>query len=212
MSPPIRYICGWKRPGERSVLSIVFELSLKKDCNDNPFFPIESRTKKCCKDWCEGTLRPVLKFKAVLEPGKDLEMFKDIGGRNVLSAFDQTALLGYEFEAGAPGQHVLKAELEGKDVSCCDGKDEGTGTIELAREIGGIKMNGDHRPKIEVTWKIEVVLEDPEDSEDLACGRTYYWLSVPSLGPADDGQHRLCLLYTSPSPRDLSTSRMPSSA
>ena len=27
-----------------------------------------------------------------------------------------------------------------------------------------------------------------------------------------DGQHNSCLLYTSPSPRDLSTSRMPSSA
>ena len=27
-----------------------------------------------------------------------------------------------------------------------------------------------------------------------------------------DGLYRLCLLYTSPSPRDLSTSRMPSSA
>ena len=27
-----------------------------------------------------------------------------------------------------------------------------------------------------------------------------------------DGRHILCLLYTSPSPRDLSTSRMPSSA
>ena len=30
------------------------------------------------------------------------------------------------------------------------------------------------------------------------------------LTPA--GEHLLCLLYTSPSPRDLSTSRMPSSA
>ena len=27
-----------------------------------------------------------------------------------------------------------------------------------------------------------------------------------------DGYHKICLLYTSPSPRDLSTSRMPSSA
>jgi len=27
-----------------------------------------------------------------------------------------------------------------------------------------------------------------------------------------DGQNKTCLLYTSPSPRDLSTSRMPSSA
>ena len=30
--------------------------------------------------------------------------------------------------------------------------------------------------------------------------------------PGYDGQYWLCLLYTSPSPRDLSTSRMPSSA
>ena len=29
---------------------------------------------------------------------------------------------------------------------------------------------------------------------------------------ADEAQHQSCLLYTSPSPRDLSTSRMPSSA
>ena len=29
---------------------------------------------------------------------------------------------------------------------------------------------------------------------------------------ADEGQTVTCLLYTSPSPRDLSTSRMPSSA
>ena len=29
---------------------------------------------------------------------------------------------------------------------------------------------------------------------------------------SDDGKLNACLLYTSPSPRDLSTSRMPSSA
>jgi len=33
------------------------------------------------------------------------------------------------------------------------------------------------------------------------------WLSLPNIEPS-----KLCLLYTSPSPRDLSTSRMPSSA
>ena len=32
------------------------------------------------------------------------------------------------------------------------------------------------------------------------------------LGKPNSGRTRLCLLYTSPSPRDLSTSRMPSSA
>ena len=32
------------------------------------------------------------------------------------------------------------------------------------------------------------------------------------LKPGDDEWFKFCLLYTSPSPRDLSTSRMPSSA
>ena len=33
-----------------------------------------------------------------------------------------------------------------------------------------------------------------------------------ALSPRDDVTSSVCLLYTSPSPRDLSTSRMPSSA
>ena len=36
-------------------------------------------------------------------------------------------------------------------------------------------------------------------------------VDLPQLSPPD-GKEELCLLYTSPSPRDLSTSRMPSSA
>ena len=32
------------------------------------------------------------------------------------------------------------------------------------------------------------------------------------MGPNGSGKSTFCLLYTSPSPRDLSTSRMPSSA
>ena len=35
---------------------------------------------------------------------------------------------------------------------------------------------------------------------------------IMGLAPAAHGGNRTCLLYTSPSPRDLSTSRMPSSA
>ena len=34
----------------------------------------------------------------------------------------------------------------------------------------------------------------------------------PDVETRDLHAHRICLLYTSPSPRDLSTSRMPSSA
>ena len=49
-----------------------------------------------------------------------------------------------------------------------------------------------------------------------------YFMDLPVLGLAAIGfitliilayhRHKTCLLYTSPSPRDLSTSRMPSSA
>ena len=37
-------------------------------------------------------------------------------------------------------------------------------------------------------------------------------IHIPSVIPEDVSQLMNCLLYTSPSPRDLSTSRMPSSA
>ena len=42
-----------------------------------------------------------------------------------------------------------------------------------------------------------------------------YWLqafSAKIFGQEDIGSYRICLLYTSPSPRDVEESRMPSSA
>ena len=46
------------------------------------------------------------------------------------------------------------------------------------------------------------------------CRDPHLAVAVVTCPDADhrDGQRLLCLLYTSPSPRDLSTSRMPSSA
>ena len=45
--------------------------------------------------------------------------------------------------------------------------------------------------------------------DDLKCHLFARLLQIPELSVA---QPTICLLYTSPSPRDLSTSRMPSSA
>ena len=58
------------------------------------------------------------------------------------------------------------------------------------------------------------------DSElQLDKSASHHLLTVLRAGPGDqlelfngDGFNYSCLLYTSPSPRDLSTSRMPSSA
>ena len=60
-----------------------------------------------------------------------------------------------------------------------------------------------------------VLINSPEYAEELA---KYFELdmnkSKPITAPISPSQEKLndCLLYTSPSPRDLSTSRMPSSA
>ena len=70
--------------------------------------------------------------------------------------------------------------------------------------------------------KEEVKLDDMIWAEKLAKSHTLArdWMKQARRqaaqdieeGSTDDFLNRICLLYTSPSPRDLSTSRMPSSA
>ena len=70
--------------------------------------------------------------------------------------------------------------------------------------------------------KEEVKLDDMIWAEKLAKRHTTArdWLNKARRqaaqdieeGSMDDFMNKICLLYTSPSPRDLSTSRMPSSA
>ena len=47
---------------------------------------------------------------------------------------------------------------------------------------------------------------------DLLAKHGLFDLTVEAKGDTEIDHHHTCLLYTSPSPRDLSTSRMPSSA
>ena len=53
-------------------------------------------------------------------------------------------------------------------------------------------------------------------SRTLETGRFYkiddQWMPSITTVVGNQSKHGICLLYTSPSPRDLSTSRMPSSA
>ena len=50
------------------------------------------------------------------------------------------------------------------------------------------------------------------ESRSFLGGRSFSFKDKETGLEMDNGQHVICLLYTSPSPRDLSTSRMPSSA
>eukprot|EP00831_Metopus_contortus_P058622 TRINITY_DN50758_c0_g1_i1.p2 TRINITY_DN50758_c0_g1~~TRINITY_DN50758_c0_g1_i1.p2 ORF type:complete len:169 (+),score=8.18 TRINITY_DN50758_c0_g1_i1:289-795(+) len=64
--------------------------------------------------------------------------------------------------------------------------------------LGNAKM--EERGIINDMWRINISNQDPNGWEYLI------------INFASDGYTWICLLYTSPSPRDLSTSRMPSSA
>ena len=86
--------------------------------------------------------------------------------------------------------------------------------------------------KVKETWAVHPQGHDPDyendpwrfdpENEDFMGGtewsdtfaKAMLWLEVEDLNWYMEGAYitRSCLLYTSPSPRDLSTSRMPSSA
>ena len=71
----------------------------------------------------------------------------------------------------------------------------------LVTIFGGAGFIGKYvvRKFVKQGWRVRVAMRRPHTGLDLKV-----------IGNV--GQVQLCLLYTSPSPRDLSTSRMPSSA
>ena len=98
------------------------------------------------------------------------------------------------------------------------GTDE-TFTVIIVNGVPTIELNYPENPRAGDAILLDATsCTDPEGAE-----LTYLWdldWGVDSDGDGDgrndvdatDAQTLLCLLYTSPSPRDLSTSRMPSSA
>ena len=93
----------------------------------------------------------------------------------------------------------------------------GIGPAEHLREVGiepvvdlpGVGENlHDHLLVPVIAEATARTIEHPED--EIAVTQTHlFWKSTPDQDRPDT---QPCLLYTSPSPRDLSTSRMPSSA
>ena len=89
---------------------------------------------------------------------------------------------------GMAGKNVLKQQLK-------------TGNVDMPSLSGALKESG------AVSIELTILPEHPEETS----GST----SETETGRKKEGnadKRTACLLYTSPSPRDLSTSRMPSSA
>ena len=65
-----------------------------------------------------------------------------------------------------------------------------------------------------VSWVLKGHLMERIKTADIFKEYNHYYPSILPVVTKRDCMHRVtgCLLYTSPSPRDLSTSRMPSSA
>ena len=79
--------------------------------------------------------------------------------------------------------------------------------FEVFEPFGGTMLSVDEEPTIlqgDFDFTRSVLIEFPSAEQAMA------WMTSPEY--QEIAKHRLCLLYTSPSPRDGLLSRMPSSA
>ena len=83
--------------------------------------------------------------------------------------------------------------------------------MEIVIERGGLRDATSSEYRNEAIL-LDVTLADSQERVHVRDGSADRDGSAASISEARKRNHYACLLYTSPSPRDLSTSRMPSSA
>ena len=86
-----------------------------------------------------------------------------------------------------------------------------SGCATLNQKNGATDLDAAPEPALSI---VEVIKRGDEAarSSDYDAAQLNYALAVERDANNVEALYKLCLLYTSPSPRDLSTSRMPSSA
>ena len=87
-------------------------------------------------------------------------------------------------------------------------------TTTLRNVVGGLNLEEALTSRDNINGQLRVVLDEATGKWGLRVSRVELKAIDPphSIQDSMEKQMRACLLYTSPSPRDLSTSRMPSSA
>ena len=132
---------------------------------------------------------------------------------------DDVAWLGYSWDDRLcfasdyfEEMHKYAVQLiEQGDAYVCD-----LSSDEIRKSKGSLTEAGENSPNRERSIEENLNLFSQMTSGKFKDGertlRAKIDMSHPNLNMRDPVMYRICLLYTSPSPRDLSTSRMPSSA
>jgi len=149
------------------------------------------------------------------QSGRAPELQTQQSGSGEASATQPDSAAQPKPETPVPGQTLVVAPVEKK-------RDDSEG--KQTKRMFGIIPNfaavsaDTELPRLTVRDKFWLATQDSVDYSSfvwagMQAGQSMALRSYPELGHGVAGYRRYyCLLYTSPSPRDLSTSRMPSSA
>ena len=86
-------------------------------------------------------------------------------------------------------------------------------TVDNIFEIDSFKSKmGDDKDIVTLSFSVKGEQPAKDLVNFIETGYTYVLDADKTSGEQADGKYRVCLLYTSPSPRDATLSRMPSSA
>ena len=108
--------------------------------------------------------------------------------------------------SGLPANRLLLLASLSIVLSACGG---GSGSAENA---AGSTQNTTDQQQVSIESPAEATSEPAPDVDELALGEALAAEFQTEFDSQQTTGFSACLLYTSPSPRDLSTSRMPSSA
>jgi len=142
-------------------------------------------------------------------------------GRTVMLAVDHGYFMGPTRKLEEP-RKTIEPLLDYSDAIMCTrgvlrtSVNPGSNVPIVLRVSGGASIIGDSLTNEAITTSVRdaIRLNVSAMALSIFVGSAHEHQTLTNLGKlVNEGEeHSICLLYTSPSPRDLSTSRMPSSA
>ena len=147
--------------------------------------------QKSAKEYCQSELMPRI-LDANRNEVFDKTIYKEMGSLGFLGA----PIKGY----GCAGTNYVSYGLIAREIERVDSSYRSAFSVQTSLAMHAIHKFGSEEQK-------EFYLPEMAKGNLIGC----FGLTESDAG-SDPSSMKTCLLYTSPSPRDLSTSRMPSSA